>query len=204
MNEIVTVTIKPSTGYSRGEMIIKAGEDEIVPERDGLVFKFKMPGKAVDVKHNFSKNEYALSITNNSFGAIKADKEKYGYQDTVTLTVTPRAGHVLKAIAAADNGTKIELTKVGDKYTFVMPASDKVVVSATYEMVPVNFKVNNTEGTYVNIRENYKTDSADLGDIPNGTVLEATAESPDGKWVKVTYQNITGWVMVEYLAKVTG
>lgn len=204
MNEIVTVTIKPSTGYSRGEMIIKAGDTEIVPERDGLVFKFKMPGKAVDVVHNFSKNEYALSITNNSFGAIKADKEKYGYQDTVTLTITPRAGYVLKAIAAKDDGTKIELTKVGDKYTFVMPASSKVVVSATYEMVPVNFKVNNTEGTYVNIRENYKTDSADLGDIPNGTVLEATAESPDGKWVKVTYQSITGWVMVEYLAKVTG
>jgi hypothetical protein len=148
---------------------------------------------------------YDLTINTNSFGVITADKEKYGYEDTVTLTVTPRAGHKMKAIAVKNGSTKIELKEEGGKYTFAMPVpADKVVVSATYEMIPVKYKVTNTTGTLVNIRENYNTSSADLGDILNDTVIEAVAESPDAKWVKVTHGSVTGWVLLENLTKVAG
>jgi len=205
MNELVTVTIKPDTGYSRGEMLIKSGDTEITPDRSGLKFTFKMPGAAVDVKHTFKQNLYALEIKTSSYGAITADKESYGYQDKVTLTVTPRAGHKMKAIAAKNGDTKIELKEENGKYTFTMPIpADKVVVSATYELIPVKYKVAYADGTCVNIRESYNVSSEDLGDIPNGTVIEAVAESADAKWIKVTYQEITGWVLLENLKKVTG
>ena len=203
-NATVTVTIKPNTGYSRGEMVIKSGDADVEYTRSGLVFTFKMPCAAVNVTHNFTKNLYPLEIKTNSFGTITADQEKYGYQDKVTLTVTPRAGHKMKAIAAKNGDNKIELKEENGKYTFTMPVpADKVVVSATYELIPVKYKVAYADGTYVNIRENYNTSSADLGDIPNDTIIEATAESPDAKWIKVTYGNITGWVLLENLTKVT-
>jgi len=203
-NETVTLTSTPATGYSRGEMSIKNGETDVEFTKDKWIYTFKMPGAPVDIVHTFDKIMYDLTINTNSFGAITADKEEYGYQDTVTLTVTPRAGHKLKAIAAKNGSTKIELKEVNGKYTFEMPVpADKVVVSATYELIPVKYKVAYTSGTYVNIRENYNTSSADLGDIPNDTIIEATAESPDAKWIKVTYGSITGWVLLENLTKVT-
>ena len=204
-NETVTLSSTPATGYSRGEMSIKTGETDVTYTKDKWIYTFKMPGAAVDVVHTFDKIMYDLTINTNSYGVITADKEQYGYEDVVTLTVTPRAGYKMKAIAAKNGSTKIELKEEGGKYTFAMPVpADKVVVSATYEMIPAKYKVTNTGGTLVNIRADYNASSADLGDIPNDTIIEAVAESPDAKWVKVTYEGITGWVLLENLTKVTG
>jgi len=204
-NETVTVSLKLATGYTRGEMSIKSGGEDVTYTRSGLVFTFKMPGAPVDIVHTFNRSLYELNINSSSFGAITADQEKYGYQDKVTLIVTPRAGHKMKAIAAKNGSTVIELKEENGKYTFAMPVpADKVVVSATYELIPVKYKVTYAEGTHVNIRDEYKLTGADLGDIPNGMVLEAVAESPDAKWVKVTHGSITGWVLLENLTKVTG
>ena len=135
MNETVTVTIKPATGYSRGTMLIKNGDEEIEPERSGLVFTFKMPNAPVTVQHTFNKNAYELNIKNSSKGAVTADKETYGYQDVVTLTVKPNSGYVMDAIAVKNGDTKLELKKLGtNKYSFVMPIpDDEIVVSATYK-----------------------------------------------------------------------
>ena len=47
MNETVTLTIKPDTGYSRGTMVVKNGTKEIETTRSGLVYTFKMPNAAV-------------------------------------------------------------------------------------------------------------------------------------------------------------
>ena len=135
MNETVTVTIKPDTGYSRGTMVIKNGDKEIEATRSGLVFTFKMPGAPVDVEHTFKKNAYELTIDTSSKGEIVADKETYGYKDIVTLTVRPGAGYELNAIAAKNGTVKLELKKIAEnKYTFEMPIPDgEIIIAATYK-----------------------------------------------------------------------
>ena len=135
MNETVTVTIKPDTGYSRGTMVIKNGDKEIEATRSGLVFTFKMPGAPVNVEHVFNKIPYELTIKTNSKGTITADKETYGYKDTVTLTINPADGYVLNEIAAKNGTTKLELKKVAEnKYTFEMPIpNEEIIISATYK-----------------------------------------------------------------------
>ena len=184
-------------------MVVKNGNEEIETTGKGYNFTFKMPGADITAEHQFKKFEYALSIVTDSNGVIKADKEKYGYQDTVTLSVEPKAGKVMDAIAVKDGETKLELKKEAEnKYTFSMPASKNVVVSATYKDAPVKYKVTYADGDYVNIRETAGKSGADLGDIPNGTVLEAL-EGSTADWVKVQYKDITGWVSMLNLTKVT-
>lgn len=203
MNETVTLTIKPETGYSRGTMVVKNGTKEIETTRSGLVYTFKMPNAAVNVEHTFTKNAYELNIKTNSKGAITADKETYGYKDTVTLTIKPVEGYVLNEIAVKNGSTKLELKKVGDKYTFEMPIpGDEIVVSATYKEAPVKYEVTYDGGKTINIRETASKSGKDLGDIPNGTILEALEGSTE-TWIKVTYNGITGWVFAENLTKVT-
>ena len=204
MNEVVTISIAPEDGYLRGEMIIKAGGKEIEFERDVYKYTFKMPGEPVSVEHVFKKNAYKLNIKTNSKGEIVADKESYGYKDTVTLTIKPIEGYVLNEIAVKNGTTKLELKKVADnKYTFELPIPDgEIVVSATYKVAPVEYKVTYKDGDTINIRETASKSGKDLGDIPNGTILEALEGSTE-TWIKVTYKEITGWVFAENLTKVT-
>ena len=82
-----------------------------------------------------------------------------------------------------------------------MPASKKVTVAATYKDAPVKYKVTYADGDHVNIRETAGKSGADLGDIPNGTVLEALEVTSE--WVKDQYKDITGWVAMLNLTKVT-
>ena len=208
MNETVTVTIKPDTGYSRGTMVIKSGDKEIEPTRSGLVFTFKMPGEAVNVEHTFKRNAYELNIKTNSHGKIVADKETYGYKDTVTLTVEPVKGYTLNAIAAKNGTTQIELKEENGKYTFEMPIPDgEVVVSATYKELPGKYKVTYSGGDAVNLRETASSSGKILASIPNGTILQSLEGSTD-TWIKVTYKNskgkeFTGWISSGLLTKVT-
>ena len=206
MNETVTVTIKPDTGYSRGTMVIKNGDKEIEPTRSGLVFTFKMPGAAVNVEHTFKKNAYELNIKTNSHGAITADKETYGYKDIVTLTVTPAKGYTMNAIAAKNGSTKIELTKIADnKYTFELPIpDDEIVVSATYKELPGKYEV--TYNGIVNIRETASGSADILVSVPKGTILQSLEGSTES-WIKVTYtksgKEYIGWISAALLTKVT-
>ena len=209
MNETVTVTIRPDTGYSRGTMVIKSASKEIEPTRNGLVFTFKMPGGAVNVEHTFKKNAYELNVKTNSYGVITADQETYGYNDVVTLTIKPVDGYVLNVIAVKNGTEMVELKEEGEnKYSFVMPIpDDEVVVAATYKVAPDKYEVTYTGGDFVNIRDAGSNSGKDLGDIPNGTILEAL-EGSTSTWIKVTYtdesgKEITGWVAVKNLTKIT-
>lgn len=208
MNETVTVTIKPDTGYSRGTMVIKGASKEIEPTRSGLVFTFKMPGEAVNVEHTFKRNAYELTIKNSSYGAVTADKETYGYKDVVTLTVTPKAGYAMKAIAAKNGTAKIELKKIADnKYTFEMPIPDgEIIVSASYYELPGKYKVTYSGGDAVNLRETASSSGKILASIPNGTILQSLEGSTE-TWIKVTYtksgKEYIGWIASGLLTKVT-
>ena len=207
MNETVTVTIKPDTGYSRGTMVIKSASKEIEPTREGLKFTFKMPGEAVSVEHTFKKNAYELNIKKSSYGEVKADKETYGYQDVVTLTVSPKAGYALKKIVVKNGTTAIELKQEGEnKYSFVLPIpDDEIVVSASYTELPGKYEVTYSGGN-VNIRETASGSAKILISVPKGTILQSLEGSTES-WIKVTYtksgKEYVGWISASLLTKVT-
>jgi hypothetical protein len=206
MNEMVTVSIAPADGYLRGEMVIKAGDKVIEFERDIYKYTFKMPGEPVTVEHTFKRNAYELNIKKSSYGEVKADKETYGYQDVVTLTVAPKAGYALKKLTVKNGSTVMELKQEGEnKYSFVMPIPDtEVVISASYLELPGKYKV--TYSGDVNLRETASGSGKVLISIPTGTVLQSLEGSTES-WIKVTYtksgKEYIGWISASLLTKVT-
>lgn len=60
-----------------------------------------------------------------------------------------------------------------------------------------NVKVNLNCGEVLNLRSGPSTQSAKVGAIPGGTVLEA--EELSGSWYKVTYNGKTGYVSAQYI-----
>ena len=209
MNEVVTISIAPEDGYLRGEMIIKAGGKEIEFERDVYKYTFKMPGEPVSVEHVFKKNAYELDFTvYGKGGTVKADKETYGYKDTVTLTVVPEDGYELNVLTVKNGSTKLELKKIADnKYTFEMPIPDgEVVVSSSYKALPAKYEVTYSGGA-VNLRETASNSAKVLASIPKGTILQSLEGSTD-TWIKVTYKTadgkeVVGWIGSGLLTEVT-
>jgi hypothetical protein len=97
------------------------------------------------------------------------------------------------------------VTLESDGVSFKLPAGN-VTVTVTFKYVPVKYKVNNTSGTFVNIRKTADSASEDLGDIPNNTIIESM-EGSTSSWIKVTYndgsKDIVGWVGTGNLDKVS-
>lgn len=80
-----------------------------------------------------SVSSYVITVEKADNGAVSASQTRATKGTTVTLTVKPDAGYVLKTLAATDkNGGEVKLTRKDDsRYTFVMPASN-VTVTATF------------------------------------------------------------------------
>ena len=106
---------------------------------------FTMPSKDVTVTANWTRNgssgghssgssAYTITVKDSKNGAVTADYKTASAGTTVTLTVKPDQGWTLETLTAATaSGKEVELTivKVGEKYTFKMPASN-VTVTATF------------------------------------------------------------------------
>ncbi len=76
---------------------------------------------------------YAVNVTAAEHGSVTADRRYAGRGDTVTITVKPDSGYVLKTVTVTDvNGNELELTDKGNgTYTFTMP-SGRVEVRAGF------------------------------------------------------------------------
>lgn len=76
---------------------------------------------------------YAVSAPAAENGKIAVSPKNASAGSTVTITITPDSGYVLKTISVTDkNGNDLKLTNKGNgKYTFTMPAS-KVEIKATF------------------------------------------------------------------------
>ena len=104
---------------------------------------FEMPGKAVTVTANWTKNSsgdgggtttYSITLPDKTEGGEVTSSRRYaGKGDAVTLTVTPEDGYTLSSLTVKDSrGNELALTDRGEgKYSFTMPAS-KVTVEAAF------------------------------------------------------------------------
>ncbi len=77
---------------------------------------------------------YTITVKDSKNGTVTADRKTASSGSTVTLTVSPNQGWTLETLSVTNSsGKEIDLTivKVGEKYTFKMPASN-VTVKATF------------------------------------------------------------------------
>ena len=84
--------------------------------------------------HSSGSTAYTITVEDSRNGAVTADRKTASAGTTVTLTVKPDQGWTLETLTATNsNGKEIDLNivKVGEKYTFKMPASN-VTVTATF------------------------------------------------------------------------
>ena len=203
-DDIVEVAIAPAEGYAFKSLTVKNGDTELELETitNKKKYSFKMTNAAVNVEPAFEKISYDVKFGEMTNGTVEADKAKATIGDTVTLTVKPDSGYILDTLTVMNGSKEVEYQKKNaTTYTFTMPASKNVLVSATYKVAPVEYEVTYDGGDFVNIRETASKTGTDLGDIPNGTVLEALEVTSE--WVKVQYKDITGWVALLNLTKVT-
>ena len=203
-DDIVEVAIAPAEGYAFKSLTVKNGDTELELETitNKKKYSFKMTNAAVNVEPAFEKISYDVKFGEMTNGTVEADKAKATIGDTVTLTVKPDSGYILDTLTVMNGSKEVEYQKKNaTTYTFTMPASKNVLVSATYKVAPVEYEVTYDGGDFVNIRETASKTGTDLGDIPNGTVLEALEVTSE--WVKVQYKDITGWVAMLNLTKVT-
>ncbi|MBC8560258.1 InlB B-repeat-containing protein [Fumia xinanensis] len=128
----ITLTVRPANGYQLKE--IKANGETITPVEG--VYSFVMPAKDVTVTAVFEKIpevKYNINIAETTNGTVSSDKQTAAKGETVTLTVTPANGYLVKSVKV--NGSTVEA--VGGVYSFVMPAKD-VNVEAVFEKIPEN------------------------------------------------------------------
>lgn len=190
----VSPVITPDAGYELDKLTAKDANGNDVTISGN---KFTMPASNVTVSATFKKATYTVTVSGTTNGTLAAAPTSGEMGTEVTLTITPAAGYALDKLTVKDaNGN--DVTVSGNK--FAMPTSN-VTVTATFKYVSLKYKVTNS-GNPVNIRKEASTTSDDLGDIPDGTVLD-TLEGSTDSWIKVTYNSITGWVGTGNLIKVS-
>ena len=197
MGDDITLTLAPDTGYELHVLTVKDAKGTAVSvSGTGNTRTFTMPASDVSITATFRVPPVLYNVIVDDAivnGTVVVDKTSAEENETVKLTVTPDEGYELVALTV--NGDPVTTE------TFKMPAKD-ATITATFKIAPVKYKVAYTGGDFVNIRELADSSSADLGDIPNGTVLEALEGSTDS-WIKVKYNDITGWVGTGNLTKIT-
>ncbi len=198
IDDLITLTITPATGYELDKLEVKKGSSAVTMESGTT---FKMPAGNVTVTATFKVKVTNYTVTVDSAitkGKVEADKTSVTAGEKVKLTITPDAGYKLSELTVG--GEKVTVT--GSTYEFTPTAN--TTVTATFEYVPVKYEVTNTSGTFVNIRKSADSSSEDLGDIPNGTIIESM-EGSTATWIKVTYKingtDVTGWVGIKNLQK---
>lgn len=137
LDDIVTVTIEPKTGYVCTAVTVtyENGEKSLLLTEVGENrYTFTMPAAAVTVTALFEEVNYTVTLTVdgeattalNGFDTVNIGVD---YLDTVTVSVTPAAGWELTAITV--DGGKItvneEIKQSGGDYTFTMPEHDVAV-----------------------------------------------------------------------------
>ena len=112
INDTVTLTITPDTGYELDEIKVNNGTAFTDPH-------FTMDAGDATVTVTFKKIQYTISVSQANNGSATASKDKAGIGDEITVTATPDKGYYLSAVKV--NGNPIEGT------TFPMPTENVTV-----------------------------------------------------------------------------
>ena len=128
VNEVITVTATPNTGYALSEISVKDESDNDIAV-DGTTFR--MPASHVTVSAVFASvsSGYTINTTTNGKGTISTSPASTAIAGaSVTVTTTPNDGYVLYSLTVTDEDSgNVELTE----NTFTMP-SKAVTISAIF------------------------------------------------------------------------
>ena len=122
VDDIVTVTITPDAGYR-----LVAGS-LMYNSTPFTGTEFTMPSEDVLVSATFELIPFEIAVEVDPNGSFGSDKELALPGETVTVTVTPKAGYRLVAGSLKYNGIAIVGT------TFVMPAAS-VTITGDFELI---------------------------------------------------------------------
>ena len=167
IDDEITLTVTPSTGYQLDALTVKDANDQNVTVTDN---KFTMPASAVTVTATFTAIDYTVSIAETTNGTVTADKTSgVHYGDEITLNATADSGYALASLTVKDASNQ-DVAVTDGKFT--MPASD-VTVTATFDELAtytIFYRASGTPGS-VKFRTtgsgdgNNMTNSAKLGNI---------------------------------------
>ncbi len=119
-------TITITNGTSDEITVTINGEKRTLAAGAGETFTYIRPSGSYTTT-------YSLTVEDSEHGSVTASSRNAAKGSTVTLTVKPDEGYLLKTLVVSDkDGKELKLTDKGDgKYTFTMP-SGKVTVSAVF------------------------------------------------------------------------
>lgn len=188
----VTVNVKPNQGYALESLIVD-GQD-VTANVNNNQYTFAMPSHNVSVQASFKEKNYSVTYNVQNNGTVTAEpKDNIKAGDTVTLTLNPNNGYVLKTLEVNSTAGAVATKKVNDTtYTFTMPASN-VGINVSYEKpqassynISVDENLQNgaispsvnsaTKGTQINLtvtpNEGFEIESVTM----NGQALTAGAD----------------------------
>ena len=162
----VTIKATPDNGYDLDEITVTDSNGNHVEVTSNT---FKMPKGDVVVDVTFKAKTYSLIYNVQENGTVKADKTSATAGETVTLTLSPKTGYVLKSLNVNGTTGPVATTRINDTtYTFAMPASN-VGINVSYEKpLPSNHKV------------------TIASDIQNGSVSASPTSAAEGETVNLT------------------
>lgn len=137
VNELVTITATPATGYILSELIVKNGSTVMtdVKSLGNGKYTFTYPANAaVTVEAKFARG-VIVSNPVNANGKLVADKLTPAGGEEVTITVTPNTGYILNKLSVMNSETSKEIgtRDNGNKtYSFNFPDNASATVTATF------------------------------------------------------------------------
>jgi len=147
MGETVSLTVTPGTGYELDTLTVKDGENKDITVETN---SFKMPASNVTITATFKKYNSAITadtIENGSITVKKdgADVTQAQYEDTITLSNTPKPGYEFVSYTVTKTGDSTKTVTVTADGTFEMPEYP-VTVSATFAKRNVGVKLETKNG----------------------------------------------------------
>ncbi|WP_058991015.1 SpaA isopeptide-forming pilin-related protein [Anaerococcus rubeinfantis] len=172
--ESITLEVKPIDGYELEQL--KVDRKDVTKDVNNNQYTFEMPNHDVDVQASFKGKTYSVTYNVQNNGTVTANpKDNIKAGDTVTLTLNPIDGYILKSLEVNSGAGPVATTKVNDTtYTFKMPASD-VGINVSYEKPQAS--------TYnINVDENIQNGaiSPSVNSATVGTQINLTVTPSEG------------------------
>lgn len=129
--DLIKITCSASAGYEFDKITVNG------VEKTGTTFN--MPAEDAVVVAYFKKVDYKIELKVGDNGTATVSKDSANYGDTITVTVKPDAGYMLKTIKV--NGTALP----SGKMEFTMGIG-KTIVEVSFQTVKYNINISVPEG----------------------------------------------------------
>ena len=191
----ITLTITPNTGYilKANSLSVKQTDDgtevQIDPDPDApYIYTFTMPASHVTVSGEFEKEQYSVTVQEGiANGSISASPTSAAAGDTVTLTITPITGYILKESSLSvktddEDETEVLVSGSGETRTFTMPAAN-VTISGEFGI---------------------RHDITVQAEIENGSISASAASAAEEDTITLTITPHEGYFLDSLSVKQTG